>query len=644
MKKRPTRITLRAALGALLLAAGIVALLDLLCIVEIYLVRPHTHFLRRYKYALALGLCLVWALLLTRPFRRLAARALPAMAIALAVVLAAQASLHFAWRQFSASAVYKTVDAGKAAQYRDKRVLLIAPHEDDDLNLLGGAIEEYLRYGSEFFVAFMSNGDYQNLGETRLREAISLYGFLGVPEDHVIFLGYGDQYMGNSPHVYNAGAGQVATSFIGRTRTYGIPGHPAYRDGEDYTRENLIGDMESLILEIRPDVIYCVDWDYHADHRATSLAFERAMGRVLNNTPDYAPQVFKGFAYCTAWRGVRDYYGENILSSQTARRDTNLGTYRWSERVRLPVLEETLSRSLFSAGTYKTLAHYASQKAVKQAESIINGDKVFWQRRTDSLCRGAQIEATSGDGARLNDFMLLDTDDVADLSRIPAAGAWVPDADDARRSVTVTFDAPRDVDTIVLYDSVLPDSDVLNAEIRFDDGTVLETGALEPMGTPIPVGKTGVRGFEVALTQVSGEGAGLTEIEAFGPETAESTGFVKLMDDHGDFAYDYWLPADGHMEFEPYLWGGAPAADGYAASADDERCGVSYDGARLTVDCPAGVDCVITLASADGVYADSVRLRNPGRAARLHLSAMQLMDRFMFVLRHGGRASFRWFL
>ena len=64
----------------------------------------------------------------------------------------------------------------------------------------------------------MTNGDYYGIGETRIREAISLYDFLGLPEDHVIFLGYGDNLHTQDYHIYNAPESEVIPSQIKKQR------------------------------------------------------------------------------------------------------------------------------------------------------------------------------------------------------------------------------------------------------------------------------------------------------------------------------------------------------------------------------------------------------------------------------------------
>ena len=132
---------------------------------------------------------------------------------------------------FPEKLAYREVDSGKEALFAGKNVLLLVPHQDDDLNVLCGTLDEYLRYGSELTVAFMTNGDRFGLGEVRIREALDLYEYLGVPEDHVVFLGYGDTLHTPEYHIYNAPADEVIPSQVRKTETYGIDGHPPFPRG-----------------------------------------------------------------------------------------------------------------------------------------------------------------------------------------------------------------------------------------------------------------------------------------------------------------------------------------------------------------------------------------------------------------------------
>ena len=214
----------------------------------------------------------------------------------------------------------------KSKQFFNKRVMIFVPHEDDEINLCGEIIETLHQNECEFYCVFTTNGDYENLGEVRICEAIESLRMWGIPEKHVIFLGYGDCWQSEYKHIYHAPDNFILKSHIGRTETYGTAMHPEFAmqvDGchHSYTRQNYLNDIRNVIMYYLPAIIFAVDFDYHPDHRATSLLFDEAMGQILKAS-EYRPQVFKGFAYNTAWEADRDFYNLNFLSTKLSIRLT----------------------------------------------------------------------------------------------------------------------------------------------------------------------------------------------------------------------------------------------------------------------------------------------------------------------------------
>lgn len=519
------------------------------------------------------------------------------------------------WFRFFRSSAYNDPDVGKAALFSDKKVMLIVPHQDDDLNILGGVIQQYEKYGSEVYAVFSTTGDYSGIGERRMAEAIDVMKACGTDEEHVIFLGWGNEWQ--EGHIYNAPAEEVRTSHAGHTANYGLPTHPAYRDGESYTRDNMVGDLESVILEYRPEVIFCIDYDYHVDHAALSFLFEEAMGNVLRRTEDYTPTVLKGLAYTLAYYGVDDFYETNIRSTVNSSPVPYLyerPDYRWDARVRLPVDASSLSRSLLASGQFKSLRQYKTQTAWLHAVSVINGDKCFWYRPTSSLCYQADIRVSSGDGSLLNNFKLLDSEDVMDFGRMPYDDTWVTAPGDSERSAEVCFPAPVSLSQIRLYDDPDAFDNVLSTEIVFDDGSRIKTGPLEYQGAPTVFDfepKT-VSSFMVRVLESEGEGAGITEIEAYSAVPDTGLRYIKLMNGSGDFVYDYRIDRSGYEEFGLYV-SGAPvlSTDVYTVSCDGEGCAAEIRDGRLTLVCPRGKDCVVRVSTADGELSDRVYFSNP---------------------------------
>ena len=128
------------------------------------------------------------------------------------------------WKQFSRNAGYQVPVSERQELYGGRNVMVIVPHQDDELNILGGVLDEYVRHGSDVHVVIVTTGDRAGRVLTRHQEATAVCRSLGLPEDRVIFLGYGNEWRVDGPHIYNAQSGAVVESFMGRTATYAPEG------------------------------------------------------------------------------------------------------------------------------------------------------------------------------------------------------------------------------------------------------------------------------------------------------------------------------------------------------------------------------------------------------------------------------------
>ena len=109
-----------------------------------------------------------------------------------------------------------------------------------------------------------------------------------------------------------------------------------------FNYNNFVQDITDLIKYEKSDVIFTIDFDSHPDHRALSLAFEKAMGIILNSNHNYHPLVYKSFAYPTSYFGVDDFHSKNIKSTSFKTEDNSQFKmqnpyYNLSERVRFQV-------------------------------------------------------------------------------------------------------------------------------------------------------------------------------------------------------------------------------------------------------------------------------------------------------------------
>ena len=121
-------------------------------------------------------------------------RLVKALILTLIVIILLTVSGRFALDIFRKNAEYIYEDNNKNDFFSDHKVMVIVPHQDDDINLLGSSVKHYLNNGSELYVVFTTNGDYYDNAEIRYQEVIKYYEDLGVSESNIIFLGYGDSW------------------------------------------------------------------------------------------------------------------------------------------------------------------------------------------------------------------------------------------------------------------------------------------------------------------------------------------------------------------------------------------------------------------------------------------------------------------
>lgn len=529
------------------------------------------------------------------------------------LLLIAAFILGFLLFNFYSKGDYAVEDNGKAQLYGGRNVLLLSPHEDDELLMAGGVLEEYVKYGSKVKLAFLTNGDASTAAEVRINEALNAAAALGVSKENVYFLGYGD-HMVSGVHIYNLPDDVAVTSQAGYSSTYALPQLPAYHQGQAYTKANMRSDIKDLILELKPDTIICAEVELHPDHSGLSLLLDEAMAEILRQDDSYQPIILKSSCYATGFYAVEDFYALNLESTQLPNSENFLGMYRWEDRLRLPVNGSGLSRSIFGCDTFEHLRLHKSQKIQIKAEGTINSDKVFWLRDTSSICYDAQIETSSGYAKFLNDFKLYDNFDVYGNYTNIRDNTWVPDESDSEKRVSVTLAEPAYIQRICLYDDPGSESNVLNARISFDDGSSIETGRLNDTGsTEILVNKENVQSFTVEILDSRGDHAGLTEIEAYSQQLDYGFDFIKLTDMQGDFVYDYFIDEKGSEQFLIH----APGVDSeFNILCDNSRCTVKYEDGIVTIKCPKNESCNITVSSKDGQYSDTVHISNPGRFMR----------------------------
>lgn len=522
--------------------------------------------------------------------------------------------------------------------FQNKKVLVFVPHQDDDVNLVGGLIEQYTQQGSEVSVVFTTNGDSNaNVpADIRAAEVLEALNPVGVKKENIYYLGFGDQWMPMThgtdtiQHIYSSvDPDALWTSRFGATATYGTESIDCYLD-IPYTRNNFLLSFQSIILEKMPDVIFAIDFDTHIDHKATDLFFEEALYNILRSHPDYHPTVYKGFGYGTAWEAVADYHDDiNLLSSikpvSSIWEQTSYG-YTWEDRVRFPMSSTNLNLVLMNNSVYQSLNSYASYFAQYQAVNVLNGDKVFWERRTDSLLYNADIRIDGESSTRLNDFKLKD------FSNLPDSFVGFECLID--KTVSVTLPSTTVANCIYLYDHPSESENILEGYLVFSDGSKIEFGELVKNGsaTRISFPDKEIEWFKIVPIKTEGNFAGLSEIELYYdvPKQPENP-YIMAVDETDNFVYDYILHDRNSVTLTLYHYphGQSAGQDDVTMTfqVDGKDASCHWEGDKLIVTCAKGSKCTVTITTENASttftvsnptvlsYGYQTALRNIGKAS-----------------------------
>lgn len=450
-----------------------------------------------------------------------------------------------------------------------KKILILVPHQDDDIILCGVFLKGLIEEGYQVFVVFMTNGDYDSqIGLVRIQEALTVMKLYGIPETQIIFMGYANQYASGYPHIYNARPDEILKSRFGNTETYGHVEHPEYcyqRHGVHnlYQRKNLISDLKEIILEILPDIIMATDVEMHVDHIANSLFLDEVIGELFKSNSDFRPIIYKKQGYATEWYAEADYSNINNDAARKGKACSYvnheitdfLNPYiRWKDRIRFPLHISARTEQKEDNIVYKALQIYSSQDAIEHFDSILNSDSVFWRRRTDSVSYEAIISATSGDASYINDFKIIDCSRIMHANKwCIDASIWRPKQGDLTPTIVFELDKETDISEVIIYQEFCPKSEILCSTLVFDGTNRVEIGPLERRrATVVCFAPRRAKKVEYIIEKCSEdmENIGISEIEIYEDNNPKLTKIKIMIDDN--FVYDYIVDGNLHGKIGIY--------------------------------------------------------------------------------------------
>lgn len=174
----------------------------------------------------------------------------------------------------------------KLSLTKDDRLLVVAPHPDDELIAAGIIIQKALAVGARVHVAVLTLGDAfgyagptpvgkrvatrrtDNLGAARRQESLRALGHIGLDPSCVSFLGYPDRGLGALWTEHWSRENPYRSPFTLQTAS---PYEGTLTPQAPYAGEALLQDLLFLLRSVRPTLcVYPHPRDAHSDHAAAS--------------------------------------------------------------------------------------------------------------------------------------------------------------------------------------------------------------------------------------------------------------------------------------------------------------------------------------------------------------------------------------
>ncbi|MGO9244070.1 MAG: PIG-L deacetylase family protein [Verrucomicrobiia bacterium] len=204
----------------------------------------------------------------------------------------------------------------------DDRIIIFAPHPDDESIGCGGIIQQALALKVPVRIVWLTYGDNNEwsfflyrkhivvmpeavrlMGEVRHQEAVAAAQVLGVDPHQLIFLGYPD--FGTLAIWYRHWADRPP--FEGMlTKVTKVPYADAYRPGAPYKGEDILHDIEANLQEFKPTKVFVSHpSDHNVDHQALYVFTRVALWDLESRLhPEVYPYLVH-FAHWPAPRGLQ---------------------------------------------------------------------------------------------------------------------------------------------------------------------------------------------------------------------------------------------------------------------------------------------------------------------------------------------------
>jgi len=201
------------------------------------------------------------------------------------------------------------------------RVLILAPHPDDETIGCAGIIQQAVALQLPVRVVFLTYGDNNQwsfllyrkrpelspqgvlaMGMVRHAEAVAAARLLGLSEEQLTFLGYPDA---GTLNIWYRHWGEQPPYRSLLTRATSVPYDNAFRPGAPYRGEEILADLKAILRDFKPTKVFLPHpADHNPDHQALYLFARVALWDLAS---ELRPRLYPYLIHYPHWPQPQGY-------------------------------------------------------------------------------------------------------------------------------------------------------------------------------------------------------------------------------------------------------------------------------------------------------------------------------------------------
>lgn len=273
-------------------------------------------------------------------------------------------------------------------------LLVVVPHQDDEVLMAGGLIYQLLQQNKRVSVCIVTNGDCGSTdfskGRSRLKESLAGLEVLGLSARDVYFLGYADTGMSPAEsflmRLYTSCDEKRKYSSGFTCLTYGLPEKPdfhfqLFHEHGTYCAATLRQDLRELLAWTHPDTVLTTHKaDRHGDHEALFYFVEATLQDLA---PDACPRLLVSLVHSPEGD---EWWPQRNTSSFSQPRGINEFGLDWEKRLVLPLPAELSGGPVPQNIKFHALKKYEialEPDAVDYLLAFVKDEEIFWEIQED---------------------------------------------------------------------------------------------------------------------------------------------------------------------------------------------------------------------------------------------------------------------